>query len=137
MNVAEGALGLVLQLVFIRRVRGNSDAQIVSAAGFQSSKLDIAQLASDLAVERPADHILLLLRCQPDEVDRIAGHADRELRVLVRVFHGVFERILVDHVQVHVEPAMIEVDVESLRGRIDEFALRQVRLLRRRPRRCS
>ena len=82
-------------------------------------------------MEGTADHVSLLLRRQPDEVDRIAGHANSELRVLVRVFHRVFERILVDHVQIHVEPAMVEIDVESFRGRIDELAFRQVCLLGR------
>src|SRR5262249_9744250 len=86
---------------------------------------------SDLAVEGSADHIPLLLRSESDEVDRITGHTNGELRVLVRVLHRVFERLLVDDVQIHVESAVIEIDVESLCGGIDQFTIGQVRLLRR------
>src|SRR5262249_11322304 len=39
------------------------------------------------------------------------------------------ERLLVDDVQIHVESAVIEIDVESLRGGIDQFTIGQVRLL--------
>src|SRR5262249_23773670 len=86
---------------------------------------------SNLAVEGSADHIPLLFRGQSDEVNRITGHANGELRVLVRVLHRVFECVLIDDVQVHVEPTVIEIDVESLCGGIDQFTIGQVRLLRR------
>ena len=81
-------------------------------------------------MEGAADHILLLLACQPDEVDGIAGHTDRELRILVRMLHRVFERFFIDHVQIHVESALIEIHVDGLgRGR-DEFLVGEMRLLR-------
>ena len=75
------------------------------------------------AVEGAADHILLLLARQPDEVDGVARHTNGKLRILVRMLHRVFERFLIDHVQVHVESAVIEIHVDRLgRGR-DEFVV--------------
>ena len=67
----------------------------------------------------------------PDEVHRVTRDSDRELRIFVRVLDRVLERLLVDHVQVHVEAAAIEIDVEGLDRFIQQLALRQVRLLRR------
>src|SRR6185369_16055006 len=55
------------------------------------------------AVEGAVDHVHLLLARQPDEVDRVARHADREARVLLRVVHRVEQRVAVQHVHVHVE----------------------------------
>src|SRR6516162_7628553 len=85
--------------------------------------------SSDLAMERPADHIPLLLRRQSNEVYGIAGHADCELRVLVRVLDGVFERFPVDDVQVHVEAAAVEIEVERLGGLLQKLPFGQMRLL--------
>src|SRR5262249_4927133 len=71
----------------------------------------------------------LLFWRQTDKVYGVTRDAYRELRVLVRVFHRVLERLLIDHVQVHVEAAAIEVHVESLDGFIDKLAFGQMRLL--------
>ena len=45
---------------------------------------------SDLPVERAADHVLLLLLGEPDEVHGVAGHPDRQLRILVRMLIASF-----------------------------------------------
>ena len=74
-------------------------------------------------MEGAADHIPLLLGCEPDEVDGIAGHTDCKLRILIRKPHCVFERSLIDHVQVHVESAVIEIHVKGLGRGGDEFSL--------------
>src|SRR5262249_56750499 len=98
MNIAERPLSLVLQLAFIRRIRREPDAQIVSAASFQIPEGRHRPYSFRSGRGRSADHIPLLLRSESDEVDRITGHTNGELRVLVRVLHRVFERLLVDDV---------------------------------------
>src|SRR5215831_5669372 len=90
----------------------------------------MAHLALDLAVEGAADHVPLLLRRQTHKVNSITRDAYRELRVLVRVLHRVLERLPINHVEVHVEPTTIEVDVEGLDGLIQKLAFGQMRLLR-------
>src|SRR3982750_1786181 len=89
----------------------------------------MAHLVSDLAVESAANHISLLFRSKTDEIDGIAKNSNGELRVLVRILHSILERIFIDHVQVHVEPPSIEVEVERLDSFIDQLAFRQMRLL--------
>ena len=41
------------------------------------------------------------------------------------------KRRLVEHIEVHVEAAMVEIHVEGFDGGVDEFLVRQMRLLRR------
>src|SRR5688572_807629 len=53
-------------------------------------------------MEGAVDDIHLLLAGEPHEVDRIARYADRERRVLLRMLHGVNERVAIQHVDVHV-----------------------------------
>src|SRR6185295_8947497 len=84
----------------------------------------------DLAVERAADYVSLLLRRQANEVHGIARHAYCELRVLVRILHRVLERLLLDDVQVHVKTASLEIGVKSLDRLVDDLAFGQMRLLR-------
>ena len=57
-------------------------------------------------------HVELLLAGQPDEVHRVAGDPDRQLRVVLRVGHRVLEHLAVEHVDVHVEAAGADVAVE-------------------------
>ena len=84
---------------------------------------------------------LITSRCcsrrQPDEVDRIARHPDRELRILVRILHRVLERLLVDDVQVHVEAALVEIHVEGLDRARRSAPRRTGAPSAARPRRCS
>ena len=60
---------------------------------------------------------------EPHKIDGVARHPDRQLRIFVRVPHGVFERLLIDHVQVHMEPALIEIQVEGLHSSINELGI--------------
>src|SRR3954467_12296182 len=86
--------------------------------------------SSDLAVERAADDVSLLLWRQANEVHGVARHADRELRILVRIFYRVLERLLLDDVQVHVKAASLEIGVKRLDRLVDNLGFGQMRLLR-------
>ena len=80
-------------------------------------------------MEGAADNILLLLACEPDEVDGVPRYADRKLRIPLRMLHRVFERFLINHVQVQGESALIEIHVDRLgRGRY-EFLVGEMRFL--------
>src|SRR4030095_15412687 len=57
-------------------------------------------LAISFAVERAVDDIHLLLAGQPHEIDRIAGHADRQAGIFFRMIHRVEQRVAVQHVDV-------------------------------------
>src|SRR3954471_10314730 len=52
----------------------------------------------DLTMERPVDHVHLLLARQPHEVHGVPGYANRQARVVLRVLHGIEQRLAVQHV---------------------------------------
>src|SRR6478672_10959192 len=59
---------------------------------FAVSGVSTARSASDTgvgSVERPRDHVHLLLAREPHEVDRIPGHPDRQVGILLGVIHRV------------------------------------------------
>ena len=64
-------------------------------------------------VESPADDVELLFARQFDEVDRVARHANRQLRILLRMIHGVLQRLASEHVDVDVLAAFAEVTIEQ------------------------
>ena len=72
-------------------------------------------------VEGAGDHVELLLAGEPDEVDRVPGHPDGQLRVALGVIHRVQQRGPVQHVDVHVEPAAGDVAVEDADEVADPF----------------
>ena len=72
-------------------------------------------------MEGAANYIHLLFPREADKVHRVAGHPDRELRVLLRVFHRVLERVLGENIEVHVEAALTEIHVEGFDRAIDQF----------------
>src|SRR3954464_3060555 len=78
-----------------------------------SSVLPGSFMASGLAVESAIDDIHLLLARQPHEVDRVAGNADGELRVFLRVVHGVEQHLAVENVDVGMIPCAAEKSVEQ------------------------
>src|SRR3954453_23433111 len=129
MAVSERAF-LVLDLVFIWRVWRKPNPEVMTTSRFQYLHRRHGEPPSDLTVEGPADHVALLFRRQPDEIHGVARKPDRELRIFVRAFHGVLERLLVDNVEVHVEAAAVEIDVEGLDRFINQLVLGQMRLLR-------
>src|SRR3954468_15178456 len=45
-------------------------------------------VSSEGAMERPGDDVALLLPGEPDEVDRVPGHPDGQLRIALGVGHG-------------------------------------------------
>ena len=73
MNIAERAGAIVSKVAFVGSVGRQADPQIMPASGFQRAKLRHSLLLtlSDLAVERPADYVPLLLRREPYEVDGV------------------------------------------------------------------
>src|SRR5690242_1592940 len=68
-----------------------------SGAGFAAEGLHTA-----FFVEAAVDDVHLLLLREAHEIHGVARHADREARILLRVLHGVEQRLLVQHVDVHV-----------------------------------
>src|SRR6185369_17231011 len=96
-NVADDVICL-LNLISIRRIDGKivtrclalgcalvRDMKVVAAAyGWLAHAFLLRG-----AVEGAIDDVELLLLGQLDEVDRIAGHPNRELRILLRVLHRI------------------------------------------------
>src|SRR5262245_50317954 len=74
------------------------------------------------AVERPAQHVELLLAGEADEVHGVAGDADRQLRVVLGVLHGVLEGLADQHVDVHVVPLGTDRGVEQA-GQVGDLLL--------------
>src|SRR5262245_4122780 len=64
------------------RAASGVDAGVVSGTGLA-------------AVEGAVDHVHLLLAREAHEVHRVAGHADGEVRVLLRMVHGVEQHLAV------------------------------------------
>ena len=79
---------------------------------------------SECFVERPVDDVELLLAGELDEVDGVAGHADRQLRVQLGMLHRVQQQVALQDVDVDVVPFLLEVAVEQ----VDEVARAFLRL---------
>src|SRR6476620_1818417 len=69
------------------------------------------------AVEGAVDDVQLLFAGEAHEVHRVAGDADGQARVLLRMVHGVDQRVAIEHVHVHVVPGAGEKRVED-RGEV-------------------
>src|SRR4051812_19576636 len=79
---------------------------------------------SDLPVEETAVHdIELLLARKTDEVHRVAGDANRELRIFVRMLHRIEQRLLAEHVEIQMESALSKVHVDRAGSPRDRFRL--------------
>src|SRR3954470_9994745 len=63
-------------------------------------------------VEGPGDDVHLLVAREPHEVHGVAGHANREVRVFLRMVHRVEQRVAIEHVDVDVEAGCAEERVE-------------------------
>src|ERR1700754_5013355 len=76
----------------------------ISNGDFASSETGFATVskAMSVAVERAVDHVHLLLARQPDEIDGIARHADRQAWIFVGMVHRIHQRVAVQNVDVHV-----------------------------------
>ena len=70
-------------------------------------------------MESTVDHIHLLLARQTHEVHGVAGNADRQVRVLLRMVHRVQKRLAVQHIHVHVVSGGAEEGVEHVRQIVD------------------
>ena len=64
------------------------------------------------------DDVELLLARQLDEVHRVAGDADGQLRVELGVVHGVQQRLAIEDVDVDVVAALQEVAARAGRSRL-------------------
>src|SRR5215471_16425765 len=92
---------------------------------FASSEADPPVAAAmSTSVEGSGDDIHLLLARQPHEIDRIAGYADRQARILLRVIHRIHQRLAVQHVDVHVIAGGSEKRVQH-RGEIGDALVAQ------------
>src|SRR5262245_51510323 len=69
------------------------------------------------SMECAIDHLHLLLPREPHEVHGVARHPDGEVRVFLRMVHGVEQRLTVQHVDVHVISRRAEERVEH-RGEV-------------------
>ena len=73
MAIAKCASGVFLQRAFIRSIWGEADVQIVTAASLNVTDLEHHCVPlSHLTMESAADDVLLLLSCQPHEIDGVA-----------------------------------------------------------------
>src|SRR3954451_10438990 len=84
----------------------SSDTVLVASAGAASTSL---------AMEGAIDHVHLLLASEAHEIDRVAGHADCEARIILRMVHRVEQGFAVQDVDVHVIAGHSEEAVENCR----------------------
>src|SRR5690242_16585464 len=63
-------------------------------------------------MEGGVDHIRLLLARETHEVDGVTGDPDGEVRVLLRLIHGIHQRLAIQYVHVHVVSGHAIVRVE-------------------------
>src|SRR6187401_2301340 len=69
---------------------------------------------SHLPMEETAVHdIELLLAREAHEVHRVSRNADGELRIFVRVFHRIEQRLLAQDVEIQMESTLAEEHVEA------------------------
>src|SRR5690349_16525521 len=54
------------------------------------------------AMERPVQHVQLLLARQPHEVHCVSRYTNRKTRIFLRMVHRVQQRIPIEHIHVHV-----------------------------------
>src|SRR5262245_13281833 len=87
-----------------RLTRSSYGLAAASGVALGASSADIG-LGS---VERPVDDVHLLLAGQAHEIDRVAGDANRQARILIGVLHRIHEHLAVEHVDVHVEAGRAE-----------------------------
>src|SRR4051812_18235905 len=66
----------------------------------------------DIPVERAGDDVHLLLAREPHEVHGVARHANREIRVFLRMVHRVEQRVAIEHIDVDVKAGRAEERVE-------------------------
>src|SRR3954471_7861510 len=81
---------------------------------FAASDID-SWLMARSPVERSIDYVHLLVAREPDEIDGVAGDANRQARVLLGMIHGIDQRVAIQHVDVHVIPGAAKERVEDTR----------------------
>src|SRR5215207_7911550 len=72
-----------------------------SSYGLRASSLAGATVSCSRtarSMESAVDDVHLLLAGESDEVHRVAGHADGEARILLRMIHRVDQRLAIEHV---------------------------------------
>src|SRR6185436_20113126 len=73
-----------------------------SSYGLPASS-DVCRLGNDSSfMERPVDHVHLLLPREAHEIHGVAGHANRQAGILLGVVHRVAQHVAVQHIHVHV-----------------------------------
>src|SRR4051794_3724085 len=82
-----------------------------------------AAISISFAVECAVDHIHLLLASETDKIDCIAGHADRETGIILRMVHCVEQGLAVQDVDIHVIAGHPEEPVENCREVRDPIVL--------------
>ena len=64
-------------------------------------------------MESTIDHVELLLSAELDEIHRVAGDANRQLRILLRVIHRVDQCLTIEYVNVDVVARFGEIPIEQ------------------------
>ena len=77
-------------------------------------------------VDGTTQHVELLFMSQLDEVDRISGHTDGELGILLGMLHGINQQLTVEYI--HVE-MMTAIGSEVAIHQIDQIGNLSVGLL--------
>src|SRR5689334_19933251 len=85
MSPDASALRTSVSGTFRPRSTRSSNGLLAVSASTAASGLDTGVRS----VEGPRDHVHLLLAREPDEIDRIPRHPDRQVGVLLRVIHRV------------------------------------------------
>src|SRR4249919_1470957 len=84
-----------------------------SSNGFFASSATAGASDMGVSVERAVDDVHLLLAREPDEIHRVAGDANRQARILLRMIHRVEQRVPVEDVDVHVVAGGAEEGVQN------------------------
>ena len=69
---------------------------LVASSGAPADGRVARQASTRRSVERAVDHVHLLLAGQAHEVHRVAGDADREARIFLRMIHRVEQRLAIE-----------------------------------------
>ena len=64
-------------------------------------------------MERTIDHVELLLSAEPDEIHRVTGDPNRQLRIPLGVIHRVHECFTIEDVDVDVVALLGEIPIEQ------------------------
>ena len=72
-------------------------------------------------VECSCDDLKLMFTAEFHEVDGITGHADRQLRIFLRMFHGILKHLAVKDIDIQMMRALGEIAVHHCHEILDSL----------------